>query len=80
VDSYGNCNGAAVTLSPGSRGGADPAAAPSVCAQSAAAPLPVAGPAVGRLPATGGLPLAGLAGLLLLGWAAVAHRRGAPAA
>ncbi|MDT7548465.1 MAG: neutral ceramidase, partial [Actinomycetota bacterium] len=75
VDRYGNCNGAAVTLSPGSRGGADPAAAPSVCAQSASAPTPVAGPAQGHLPATGGLPLAALGSLLLLGWAGLMHRR-----
>ncbi|MCU1590516.1 MAG: hypothetical protein JWP11_1772 [Frankiales bacterium] len=74
-DRYGNCNGAAATLSPGSRGGADAAADPAVCGQTATAPTPVAAP--GRLPATGGrpwLPLLG-AGVLLV--AAAARRRGA---
>jgi hypothetical protein len=44
-----------VTLAPGTRGGADPAADPAVCAEAAVAPAPVT-PAGGRLPATGGLP------------------------
>jgi hypothetical protein len=80
VDSYGNCNGAAVTLSPGSRGGADPAADPSVCGRSAAAPTPVAGPAQSHLPATGGRPWLSVTAVTLLGAALLAHRRGAPAA
>jgi hypothetical protein len=75
VDRYGNCNGAAVTLSPGSRGGADPAANPSICAQSASAPTPVAGPATGHLPATGGRPWLPVAAVTLLGAALLTRRR-----
>jgi LPXTG-motif cell wall-anchored protein len=80
-DRYGNCNGAAVSLSPGSRGGADPAADPAVCGASVAGgATPVAPPSSGQLPATGGLPWlpagAALLGLALL----VARRRSADAA
>jgi hypothetical protein len=78
VDSYGNCNGAAVTLSPGSRGGADPAADPAVCGRSAAAPTPVAGPAQSHLPATGGRPWLSVTAVTLLGAALLAHRRRTP--
>ncbi|MDT7537432.1 MAG: neutral ceramidase [Actinomycetota bacterium] len=75
-DQYGNCNGAAYTLAPGTRGGADPAADPAVCAAAASRPTPVP-TAGGQLPATGGLPLAGLAALLLLlGLTAVRRRAG----
>ncbi|MCW2571758.1 MAG: hypothetical protein JWO88_1816 [Frankiales bacterium] len=73
-DRYGNCNGAAVTLQPGSRGGADPAADPTICGEAASAPTPVALPASGHLPATGGLPLAGLMGALLLVGAGLVRR------
>jgi hypothetical protein len=74
-DRYGNCNGAAVTLSPGSNGGADAGADPSVCAAAASGPTPVAGPAPGRLPATGGLPLTALATLLALLGLSLSRRR-----
>jgi neutral ceramidase len=67
-DRYGNCNGAAVTLAPGTSGGADAGADPRVCEAAASGPDPLR-PAPGRLPATGGAPLAGLAALLLLGLA-----------
>jgi neutral ceramidase len=75
-DRYGNCNGAAYTLAPGTRGGSDPAADPAICAAAATGPSPVP-TAGGRLPATGGLPLAGLAALLaLLGLTVARHRAG----
>ncbi|MBK5305825.1 MAG: neutral/alkaline non-lysosomal ceramidase N-terminal domain-containing protein [Frankiaceae bacterium] len=64
-DRYGNCNGAAVTLAPGSHGGSDLAADPAVCAAAASPSRPVAGPAPGQLPATGGMPLAGLTAAFL---------------
>jgi hypothetical protein len=64
-DAYGNCNGAAVTLSPGARGGADATADPAVCGAAAVAPQPVPAPSSGHLPATGGLPLAGVGAALL---------------
>jgi hypothetical protein len=75
-DSYGNCNGAAVTLSPGTRAGADPKADPSVCATAAVAPAPVPAPSSGHLPATGGLPLAGLGAALLAAIPVVRRLRG----
>ncbi|MDX6200047.1 MAG: neutral ceramidase [Actinomycetota bacterium] len=79
-DRYGNCNGAAVTLTPGSSGGADSGADPKVCAAAASGPTPVSRPAGGPLPATGGLPLAGLAAALaLLGLASLRHRAGSRA-
>jgi hypothetical protein len=79
-DRYGNCNGADYTLAPGTTGGADAGADPTVCAAAAIRPTPVAGPASGRLPATGGLPLAGLAALLaLLGLTAFRGRAGSRA-
>jgi hypothetical protein len=78
-DRYGNCNGAAVTLQPGSRGGADPAADPTICGEAASAPTPVAGPASGHLPATGGLPWLPGAALAALAAAALLIRRLRPA-
>jgi neutral ceramidase len=74
-DAYGNCNGAAVTLSPGRRGGADATADPSVCAAAAVAPTPVPPPSSSHLPATGGLPLAGVGAALLTGLVVVRRRR-----
>ena len=78
VDRYGNCNGAAVRLAPGSRGGADGTADPKVCAQAVTLAPTSARPAGGRLPATGGLPVAGLGGLLVLLAAAASRRRPVP--
>jgi hypothetical protein len=75
VDRYGNCNGAATTLSPGSRGGADASASPAVCARAVAVtPVALRPRSSGSLSTTGGLPLAGLAALLVT--AAAAVRRG----
>jgi neutral ceramidase len=79
VDGYGNCNGAAVTLQPGTRGGADPTADPAVCAQAAGAAGPVPAPS-GRLPATGGLPVHPVGALVLLLVAAAGLRLSATAA
>jgi hypothetical protein len=72
LDAYGNCNGAAVDLKPGTRGGADPGADPAVCRARPATGLPPPA-AHGQLPATGGLPLLSLGSVAVL--AAVLLRR-----
>jgi hypothetical protein len=74
-DRYGNCNGAAVTLSAGSSGGADAGADPAICGRAAAGPTPVAGPASGQLPATGGQPWLPAAVIALGGAALLARHR-----
>jgi neutral ceramidase len=76
TDVYGNCNGAAVTLQPGTRGGADASASPSICRAPVRARPAGPSAAPGRLPATGGLPWLAAGGLLLVGTVLLRRRLG----
>ncbi len=67
IDRYGNCNGAAASTT-GPRAGADAAADPAICAQSASRPtvVPPGRTGSGGLAATGVNPLLPVAGLVLV--------------